>query len=208
MTTEPIGAAAVPPTEQPFEPATPEQAAEWLRGLEVPWYVAGGWALDLFIGRQTRAHGDIDISILRGDEAAIQRQLRGWEIVLADPETLTRWEEGQPLPPEKHAIFARQQGHERWQLEIVVEQREGTRWTYRRDPRIGLHVRDLGRVTAEGVPYIRPDVQLLYKSKQSRANAESDFLTVLPRLDPAARSFLAAGLWATAPGHRWLERLK
>jgi hypothetical protein len=30
-----------------------------------PWGVGGGWAIDLFIGRKTRPHANVDIAILR-----------------------------------------------------------------------------------------------------------------------------------------------
>ena len=42
---------------------TPSEVAQQLAGIGTPWYVAAGWALDLFRGRQTRAHGDIEIAI-------------------------------------------------------------------------------------------------------------------------------------------------
>jgi hypothetical protein len=32
----------------------------------VPWS-AGGWALDLFVGAQSRPHDDLDVRILRRD---------------------------------------------------------------------------------------------------------------------------------------------
>jgi Aminoglycoside-2''-adenylyltransferase len=38
---------------------TPRDVARHLAGIAAPWYVAAGWALDLFRGRQTREHGDI-----------------------------------------------------------------------------------------------------------------------------------------------------
>ncbi|MEW2495139.1 hypothetical protein AB0942_16640 [Streptomyces nodosus] len=41
----------------------PSEVAQQLAGIGTPWYVAVGWALDLFRGRQTRAHGDIEIAI-------------------------------------------------------------------------------------------------------------------------------------------------
>jgi hypothetical protein len=42
---------------------TPIEVAQQLAGIGTPWYVAAGWALDLFRGRQTRAQGDIEIAI-------------------------------------------------------------------------------------------------------------------------------------------------
>ena len=42
---------------------TPSEIAQRLAGIPTPWYVAAGWALDLFRGRQTRQHADIEIAI-------------------------------------------------------------------------------------------------------------------------------------------------
>ena len=174
----------------------------------MPWLIAGGWALDLFIGRETRAHGDLDICVFRGDEDAARSHLVGWELFIADAGALTRWEDGQPFPTDRHAIWARQAGRDHWQIEIAVEPRVGTRWSYRRDPSIGAHVADIGRRTSDGIPYLRPDIVLLYKSSTPRALDETDLITVLPHLDPGQRGYLAAALWTASPGHRWLARLK
>jgi Aminoglycoside-2''-adenylyltransferase len=199
---------AATPDNTRWEPLSPQQVAERLRGLAVPWWIAGGWALDLHLGHETRAHHDIEIAVYRGDEEAVRTHLRGWEFFIAESGSFTPWRDGMPLPKEAHELWSRERGHEAWQLEMLIEERAGPRWTYRRDPQVGLNARDLGRVSADGMPYVRPDVQLLYKSKQPRPSDETDFLTVLPRLDPAERAFLAAALWTVSPGHRWLERLK
>lgn len=175
-----------------WEPLTPEQVRDLLRDVKVPWFVAGGWALDLFLGRATRAHSDIDIAVFRADLDAVKNALRGWE-----------FEENQ----DQHSIRSRERGKEAWQLEILVEEREGDRWVYRRNKDIGVRAVDVGRTTPDGIPYIRPEIQLLYKSASARASDETDFLTLLPRLDPAQKAFLSAGLWTTKPGHRWLGRL-
>jgi hypothetical protein len=196
------------PAVDRWESMPPEWVAERLRGIAVPWWIAGGWALDLFVGHQTRAHGDTDISVLRGGEAALHQQLRGWELFIADVGTLTPWKKGQPFPDDRHAIWGRETGHDTFQLEIAVERWEGTRWSYRRDARIGAHVKDIGRVTAEGIPYLRPDIVLLYKSKAPRALDESDLMAVLPSLDAAQRATLSAWVSAVDPMHRWLARLR
>ena len=204
MTSE---AFAATPELLKWEPLTPEQVRDRLRELSARWWIAGGWALDLFIGRATRAHTDIEIAVFRDDLAAVRRALAGWELFVAESGAFTPWREGEPLPKSAHELWCRERGHQAWQLEILVEERSGDRWTYRRDPDIGVRANDLGRVTADGIPYVRPEIQLLYKSKDARPVDESDFITVLPRLDPAQRAFLSAALWTTAPGHRWLQRL-
>lgn len=135
----------------------------------MPWWIAGGWALDLFAGRQTRAHADIEVSIFRADEAKLRRQLSGWEFFVADAGALTPLRvDDEPLPAAAHEMWSRVRGHDAWQIEVLIEEREGDRWVYRRHPRIGVHVRDLGRFSTRA-SRTQPDVQLLYKSKSSRA---------------------------------------
>jgi len=33
-----------------------------------PWYIAGGWAVDLYLGYVSREHGDIEILVYREDQ--------------------------------------------------------------------------------------------------------------------------------------------
>ncbi len=40
------------------------------------WGFCGGWAIDLFLARPTRAHKDIDLAILRRDQRTLYRYLR------------------------------------------------------------------------------------------------------------------------------------
>jgi hypothetical protein len=61
--------------------------------LTAPWWVAGGWALDLFLGFSTRPHKDLDIGIARRDVSTVCRSLNEWEFHEARAGTLT------PLTP-------------------------------------------------------------------------------------------------------------
>jgi hypothetical protein len=45
---------------------TPAEVAERLWCVTAPWYVAAGWALDLFIGGIGREHDDLEIAVPRG----------------------------------------------------------------------------------------------------------------------------------------------
>ena len=198
---------AATPEHTKWEPIAIEELPKLLADFDRPWWIAGGWALDLFIGRVTRAHTDVEVSVFRDDIDALRRALKGWEFFIAESGTLTPWREREPLPKEAHELWSREKGRESWQLEVLIEERSGDRWTYRRDPDIGVRATDIGRTSAGGLPYIRPEIQLLYKSKASRPVDETDFITVLPHLDPAQKAFLSAALWTTAPNHRWLQRL-
>lgn len=202
------GDAGATPENAKWEPLTPQQVAELLRGVDVPWWIAGAWALDLFAGRQTRAHEDIEISVFRGDEHKIRERLKGWEFSVAQGGALTPLVAGKALPSDAHELWCRERRRETWQLEILIEERAHGRWVYRRNERIGVHEKDVGRFTNDGIPYIRPDIQLLYKSRAARAVDESDLVAVLPRLDAAQRATLSAWISADDPTHRWLARLR
>lgn len=45
----------------------PQELARRLSGIAWPWCVVGGWALDLWHGVETRAHDDLEFTILRAD---------------------------------------------------------------------------------------------------------------------------------------------
>lgn len=67
----------------------------------------------------------------------------------------------------------------------------------------------LGRLSDGGVPYLAPEVQLLYKSKSRRAKDEQDFEAALPVLDVHGRAWLAETI-ALVEGadHPWAARLR
>jgi aminoglycoside-2''-adenylyltransferase len=44
---------------------TPAEVAERLSNVTTRWYVAAGWALDLFIGGLGREHDDLEIGVPR-----------------------------------------------------------------------------------------------------------------------------------------------
>ena len=50
-----------------------EAFARIMAGFPQPWYVAGGWAIDLFGGRVTRAHEDLEVAVCRRDLGALSR---------------------------------------------------------------------------------------------------------------------------------------
>lgn len=60
-----------------WQPWQPHEVAELFSALTVPWWIAGGWAIDLYIGTQTREHDDIDVQILRRDQQAVRAILHG-----------------------------------------------------------------------------------------------------------------------------------
>ena len=179
-----------------WSPYSIDEVSRLFAAMPAPWWIAGGHAIDLFVGHATRSHDDIDVQILRGAEQTFAERLAGWELHTAKAGQLTPW-----TPRDRaDAIWCRPADRSTWALELVVADIVDDRWVYRRDPRISRPVREIGDRTAGGVPFLRPEIQLLYKSKAMRPKDEADLRAVLPRLDDGARAWLREAL---GPPHPW-----
>jgi hypothetical protein len=182
----------------------PEDAFALLARATVPWWFAGGWAIDLFLKGATRSHTDLDVGCFRPDLGAMLRQLPGWDIRVAADGRLTPLGAGASLAPTAHGLWCRPAESPCWVLEILVEDREGSDWVFRRDRRIRRAATEIFARTSSGLRYLRPEIQLLYKSKNSRPHDDADFRATWFSLDAHARSWLVAQLRATSPEHSWL----
>lgn len=79
---------------------------------------------------------------------------------------------------------------------------------YRREPSIRLEKAKVFRQTTNGIPYIKPEIQLLYKGGSSKIREKDlqDLINVLPRLDKQEKQWLEASLNKQFPeGHHWLK---
>jgi hypothetical protein len=192
-----------------WEPLSVPDVVGLFRGARFPWWVAGGRAIDLFVGRETRPHADTDVQVLRRDQLAVQAHLAGWDLHAADPPGVLRsWAPGEVLAEHVHDVWCRRGRDAPWALQLMLGPAAGGRWVFRRDPRIARPIERLGRRTADGVPYIAPEVQLLFKARGPLAKDEADFAAALPLLDDEARGWLADALALHLPGHLWLDRLR
>ena len=84
-------------------------------------------------------------------------------------------------------------------------------WRYRRQPLI-LRVKEkISIVSKSGIPYLAPELALLFKSKNTstreRTKDQPDFEKTLPQLEPERRAWLYWALMATSPDHPWIEQL-
>ncbi|MFI5769300.1 nucleotidyltransferase domain-containing protein [Streptomyces sp. NPDC051658] len=194
----------------PWDPPPPDEAARLFAPLRVPWWMAGGYAVEFAVGHAFRDHGDIDVLLLRRDQLAAQRLLAGWEWWAADPPgTLRPWLPGEVLPPYVHDIWCRPGPDEPWCVQLMLDDAEGDDWLFRRDPRIRLPLDRLGRVSGDGVPYLCPEVQLLYKAGSPRPKDEEDFAKALPVLTADQRAWLTGTITlAQGAGHPWAVRLR
>lgn len=199
------------PDHGPWEPLTPAAVRTVLAGSGVQWWIAGGWSLDLLVGRQTRRHADIDVIVLRADALAVRAHLSAWDLHVADPPgtgSLRPWPAGEALAPELHDVWARRAPGQPWRFQIMIDDAEGEEWVYRRHSRVRRPVATLrGRASYPDMPVLSPEIQLLYKSRGGREKDEVDFTRILPLLTDEERAWLQRALETVAPGHPWATRL-
>lgn len=187
-----------------FEPA--RHVAAIMRGYERPWFVAGGWALDLFLGRETRPHEDVEVAIFRRDQEALWRHLSGWTMEKVVAGGRHPWR-GQWLPPPIHELHARRGEGDLRELEVLIDEAWADTWRFRRNLAVMRPTAEIELRSPEGIPFLAPEIVLLYKAKEPRPRDEEDFRTALPTLDEPRRQWLAEALRACHPDHAWSSSL-
>ncbi|MFD7382135.1 nucleotidyltransferase domain-containing protein [Streptomyces anulatus] len=185
---------------------TPDEVAHRLAGISTPWCVAAGWALDLFRGGQTRDHGDIEIAIPEAGFPEVRDRFPGYVFDAAGSGRI--WEDA---PPETlaavHQTWLRDPVTGDYLLDVFREPHDGDIWICRRDETIRLPYSEIVHHTQDGIPYLAPELVLLFKAKHARPKDRRDFETTVPHLTRAQRATLGELLTRVHPGHAWLTDL-
>ena len=186
----------------PWEAASLSDVATIFSRADVPWWIAGGYAIELAVGHAFREHEDIDVLLLRRDQLAVQEVLPSWEWWAADPPgTLRPWKRGEILTADVIDIWCRPGPSGPWQIQVMLDEADGREWVSRRTSRVRRPVDQLGAMSADGVPYLLPEVQLFYKAAQPRPKDEQDFSEALAVMNGQQRQWLGSAI-AQAYGSR------
>ena len=137
-----------------------------------PWSLCGGWAVDAWLGRVSREHGDIDLSVFVEDQHALYEHLRDWQLLAHDaawePGGGDEWWDGtrhlgfpshiHARPPERAGAMPKDgiaTDEDGFFLDIQIDARAGDEWVVLHDPRISIAVRarrtDVALGHADGV---------------------------------------------------------
>jgi hypothetical protein len=193
------------PDSYEWDPWSPAEVAERLDGCPCLWGVAGGWAVDLWLGRRTRPHGDIEIMASRSALAAVLDRFPGLHFYVAQDGGLTRLEEGRAGAARQVWVLDPVAGA--WRLDVMLDPGDEVLWVYRRDPRIyAPRALMIGR-SQEGIPYMAPEGVLLFKGRAPRPKDEWDLARCLPRLPAAGLEWLRRALATAHPDSPWIGRL-
>ncbi len=185
---------------------TPSEVAQQLAGIGTPWYVAAGWALDLFRGRQTRIHGDIEIAIPAASFPEVRRRFPAYAFDAAGSGRI--WKDAAPeVLAAVHQTWLRDPATGNYLLDVFREPHDGDTWIFRRDETIRLPFSSIIHQTGDGIPYLAPELVLLFKAKHAREKDQRDFDATVPHMTRAQHETLAELLARVHPGHPWLTEL-
>ncbi|WP_233208641.1 nucleotidyltransferase domain-containing protein [Planomicrobium sp. MB-3u-38] len=194
-----------------WEPLAVQEVSSIFSGMSIDWGIAGGWALDIHLGRKTRNHSDIDIVVFRADQQVIYQRLKNdWTLYKAKDGKLSLWSADEYLDA-VNSVWVSRDSQSPWAFEIMFMDNEQDNWVYRREKTVQEARVELFSTDENNVPYLNPAVQLLYKGgvEQIREKDSQDFLSVLPTLSIKEKTWLKESLKRQfSMGHSWIPHLE
>ena len=123
------------------------------------------------------------MGIPRNDAPAISDELPSWDVEVASSGVLTPWK-GSALLAEasQNNLWCRKGPEQPWCLDITIGEGDREFWIFRRDPTIRIPWPEAVLRSDQEVPYLAPDLQLLFKSKDRRPKDDLDAIKVIPEL--------------------------
>jgi hypothetical protein len=189
-----------------WEPLHVEEVGELFTEASFKWWISGGHALDLYLGGRGRQHDDLDVGICRHQAPAVHTWLREWDLWVAAAGALSSWK-GRPLKIEKdeNNVWARRSPQHPWAFDLAVNECTEDEWVYRRDPSVVRRWQAAVLEGPSGIPYLAPELQLLFKSERLRSKDHDDARRVIPAMGHQRRVWLSDHL---GPDHPWQEMIR
>lgn len=176
-----------------------------MSGFDKPWFFVGGWAIDLFIGKETRHHQDIEIGIFRNHQKELKDYLKDWDFKKVSSGEFSPWED-EFLERPIHEIHGLNKSNGNL-IEILLNEANGSFWRYRRDQSITYPIKSVLRHTNANIPYLNPEIVLLYKAKNTREKDQLDFMEIKNYLNDQEKKWLRTAINSQDPNHDWLKLL-
>ena len=209
------------------------QANRLLSGHGFEYAFCGGFAIDLFLGYESRPHGDIDITAYWQDRDIIIKHMQSlgydvYEIIgggkghhITDINTqyrlknnifcckkdctlpkFTKTEEDDIYIIDVLDIYQSELDF----LEFIFNHKNDTHFIYSRNSRI-RHSLDDAVLYNNGVPYLAPEICLLYKSTSvDRPGYRQDYKLAAKAMNQRQKKWLNDALKTANPkGHIWID---
>jgi len=178
-----------------------ESVKSLLHNFPAPYWIAGGWAVDLFLGHQTRPHRDIEIAMDRKDQQAL-RNLKGITHIEYVQNGIKEIWAGGFLNLPVHELHCYLNTGKT--VEVLLNEFDAVHWFYRRNRAI-KRGREVFPSTPGGAMPI--EIVLLYKSGDMREVDQQDFNAAHLLLTPDQKDWLYNAISIQDMSHSWLRRM-
>jgi len=151
---------------------------------------------------------------MRRDHLQMHKALRGFRLkkIIPHPDgmppncgTIVEWPLGERLELPVHQVNAYRAGESEPAFQVMLAESGGGEWIFRRNPAVRMPISRMGFHPLWGLPYLAPEIVLLFKAKHLETRDRIDFSNALPALSADARRWLRAAIEKTHPGHEWLK---
>lgn len=208
--------------------------SNYLREIQIDYAVCGGSAIDLFIGRKTRPHKDLDVAVFWDDRDKIVQYMlnEGWlvfepcgreylhKIVSIDNQKRIKSNIWCVRPNNSHYSFDEREpdmfavefdNAEQLELdfiEFLFNRRYEDNFLFAHNTNIKRKLSD-SILKNEEVPFLAPEIVLLYKSTAlSNPDYQKDFENAVPLLSNDSKEWLINALSISFPdGHEWMHKI-
>ena len=188
-----------------------KQVITLLQNYDKQWAVCGGWAIDLFLNRQTRHHKDLDITIHRHHQNYFQSFLlaHGWTLKKVIGSELQEWEQDDYLELPVHNIWCSHPDFPPYYLEVLFSETTATHYHFRRNQQIQISLDEAFLLSESNLPILAPEIVLLFKAKyrDEIPAYQQDFELTQPELNGTQRQWLKHAIMDTYGIHSWTEML-
>ncbi|MCL2446146.1 MAG: hypothetical protein FWD06_05215 [Oscillospiraceae bacterium] len=210
-----------------------EQLHAFMVATEIDYAICGGHAIDLFVGKKTRPHKDLDLVVYWEDRDRLVAHMLadGWDVYepcgtgylhkinAVDDQLRIKMNIWCVQSSNPHYTFTE---HEKDMYAVAFDDAEQTELDFieflfnTRQDGAFLFARnhDIKRslnkaiLHANGVPYLAPELVLLYKSQPAdHTENQLDFECAAVKLNAEQRAWLQHALAVLFPdGHKWLAK--
>ena len=200
-------------------------------GIGVDYALCGGHAIDLFLGKKTRPHKDIDVLVYWEDRDIVVQHLlnEDWDVyepcgtaylhkinsvsdqkrVKANIWCVKRSNRHYKFTEHEKDVYAVDfDGSEQVRLdyvEFLFNTRKDGYFLYARNHDVKMSLADAVHLTSN-IPFLAPEIILLYKSNSDNPDYQLDFENATKEMSTAQLEWLRESLSIMFPnGHRWLK---
>lgn len=169
-----------------------------MKNFKKPWFIAGGWSIDIALGKVTRDHHDLDISIFREDIKDALRYFDDWVIKVAVPgeNRLVDYEQFSDLTLPRYCLHLFRDNDF---IEILLTERMEDQVLFRKNKNITMHINDFGLRDCAERPYVNPVWQLMFKCLSPRDKDSEDFYNYLIVMNDQQKLWLSNGIRMMKP---------